>query len=191
MKLFRAIVLLPLLALLVDQPTASHHHHKTAKPVKAYAAEDSSVDDYLAQVRGSMCLPNVTCGSDGKSCKTDCEFRVAQCKDTDLKEVESDKCGDSDMLKLTPRAEWIRGLEQIQALKSSIIIPGHALPGDLTDDEAPALTAAYLREFEAQIPLACNSADLIAAMQKKYPASKTSPASNSVPRSSRSKGSCS
>ncbi|RHY00357.1 hypothetical protein DYB28_002166 [Aphanomyces astaci] len=255
MKLFRAIVLLSLLDLLVNQTTASHHHHKTAKPVKAYAAEDSSVDDYVAQVRGSMCLPNVTCGSDGKSCKTDCEFRVAQCKDTDLKEVESDKCEvlatasviryvkdtvdakleawkdqlgadapsstivpsvlKSKALKLegssleirgpvyrtfvwipelkavvdgvlmvsnihtfvaerkrqTPesRAEWIRGLEQIQALKPSIIISGHALPGDLTDDEAPAFTAAYFREFEAQIPLARNSTDLIAAMKEKYP----------------------
>ncbi|ETV75802.1 hypothetical protein H257_10168 [Aphanomyces astaci] len=83
------------------------------------------------------------------------------------------------------RVEWIRGLEQIQALKPSIIIPGHALPGDLTEDEAPAFTAAYFREFEAQIPLARNSTDLIAAMK----VSKTSPASNSVPRSSRAKGS--
>ncbi|OQR85875.1 beta-lactamase [Achlya hypogyna] len=67
------------------------------------------------------------------------------------------------------RVEWLRALEEIQALKPTTIVPGHALPGAVADIDAPAFTAKYIRDFEAETPKAVNSTALIAAMKRLYP----------------------
>ncbi|KAF0696656.1 hypothetical protein As57867_012546, partial [Aphanomyces stellatus] len=65
--------------------------------------------------------------------------------------------------------EWINALEEIQARKPAVIVPGHALVGDVADIDAPAYTIKYIRDFDAETPKAANSTFLIAAMKQLYP----------------------
>ncbi|KDO16734.1 hypothetical protein SPRG_17776 [Saprolegnia parasitica CBS 223.65] len=65
--------------------------------------------------------------------------------------------------------EWLDALAEIQALKASVIVPGHAIVGDVADIDSPAFTAKYIRDFDAATAAAKNSTDLIAAMTALYP----------------------
>ncbi|KAF0696657.1 Aste57867_12593 [Aphanomyces stellatus] len=65
--------------------------------------------------------------------------------------------------------EWIDALEEMQCLEPDVIVPGHALPGDVDDIDAPAYTAQYIRDFDDETPKAANSTFLIAAMTQLYP----------------------
>ncbi len=65
--------------------------------------------------------------------------------------------------------EWLDALAEIQALKPSIIVPGHAIEGDVADIDSPAFTAKYIRDFDIETVKAKNSTDLIAAMTALYP----------------------
>lgn len=67
------------------------------------------------------------------------------------------------------RAAWISTLDQIAALKPSVIIPGHMRPEAKTDLSAVQYTRNYLVAFEEEIERAPNSAALKAAMESRFP----------------------
>jgi len=67
------------------------------------------------------------------------------------------------------RAQWIRKLDTMAALKPKVVIPGHALPGQKQDVSQIAYTRAYLARFEAELPKATDSGALISAMKTAYP----------------------
>ena len=73
----------------------------------------------------------------------------------------------------TSRSNWLTLLEQLQALNPDQVIPGHYLPNaDGTspfDGQALAFTRDYLTAFESEAARADNAADLITAMQRRYP----------------------
>ncbi|RZI90684.1 MAG: MBL fold metallo-hydrolase [Pseudomonas sp.] len=64
---------------------------------------------------------------------------------------------------------WLATLEQIKALAPAMVIPGHfngTFPKGL---QAVQFTADYIRAFDKETAKADNSAELIAAMKKRYP----------------------
>ncbi|MFK8330293.1 MBL fold metallo-hydrolase [Pseudomonas sp. BJa5] len=65
--------------------------------------------------------------------------------------------------------DWLATLERIEQLKPQTVVPGHYLgqPGDGL--QAVRFTADYIRAFDAQTAKAANAAELIAAMQARYP----------------------
>jgi hypothetical protein len=66
------------------------------------------------------------------------------------------------------RAAWIRTLDAMAARKPVAVIPGHLAPGAAIDFSAITYTKNYLLAFEEELAKATNSADLIAAMTKRY-----------------------
>ena len=80
----------------------------------------------------------------------------------------------ADTPTLKSRSDWRKTLDRILALKPRTVIPGHYLPG--ADGKAPQGTAAvtftrdYLKAFDAEAARSRDSAALIAAMLKRYPA---------------------
>jgi glyoxylase-like metal-dependent hydrolase (beta-lactamase superfamily II) len=71
------------------------------------------------------------------------------------------------------RADWLKTLAQITALKPRCVVPGHFMPNaDGSFPDSPAsikFTHDYLVAFEAEAAKAKDSAALIAAMTKRYP----------------------
>lgn len=71
------------------------------------------------------------------------------------------------------RANWIKILDDIEALKPQIVVPGHFV--DNKDGSKPFTIASvqftrdYLKAFEEEAAKAKNSKELIAAMEKRYP----------------------
>ena len=75
----------------------------------------------------------------------------------------------ADTQTLAERAEWIRILERIEALKPVTVIPGHAgNPGNAGID-AVRHSRTYLERYESELARAANSADLVATMKRLYP----------------------
>ncbi len=68
------------------------------------------------------------------------------------------------------RADWAQKLGQMAALKPVTVIPGHSQPGQPQDATQLAWSQAYLARYEQELPKAANSAALIEAMRKAYPA---------------------
>ena len=68
------------------------------------------------------------------------------------------------------RAAWVKTLDAMAARKPATVIPGHLAPGAAIDASTIAYTRRYLLAFEEELAKAANSADLIAAMTKRYPA---------------------
>lgn len=68
------------------------------------------------------------------------------------------------------RADWAQKLGQMAALKPVTVIPGHSQPGQPQDATQLAWSQAYLARYEQELPKAANSAALIEAMKKAYPA---------------------
>ena len=68
------------------------------------------------------------------------------------------------------RQDWIKTLDGIAALKPVTVVPGHFKPGSSYTPESIAFTRNYVLTFEAEAARAANSAALIAAMQRHYPA---------------------
>lgn len=66
-------------------------------------------------------------------------------------------------------ADWLVGLKRIEDLKPATVIPGHTLGQASGSLEAVRFTADYIRAFDQESARAANSADLIAAMKKRYP----------------------
>lgn len=67
------------------------------------------------------------------------------------------------------RAAWVKTLDAMAARKPATVVPGHLAPGAAIDVSAIAYTRAYLLAFEEELAKAADSADLIAAMNKRYP----------------------
>ncbi|MGB8664987.1 MAG: MBL fold metallo-hydrolase [Serratia inhibens] len=75
----------------------------------------------------------------------------------------------ADNQTLESRAHWQQTLESIKALKPTVVVPGHFLPGAPQTLESVTFTQNYLTTLEAELPKAKDSAALIAAMKKHYP----------------------
>lgn len=75
----------------------------------------------------------------------------------------------ADTQKPAERRAWLAQLDEMQALKPALVVPGHMAAGTALDDTAIAYTREYLQRFDAELPKAQNAAALIAAMQKAYP----------------------
>lgn len=67
------------------------------------------------------------------------------------------------------RKQWVEALDEITALKPSVVVPGHFLPGASQTLEAVKFTRNYLLTLEKELPKAKDSAALVAAMKKHYP----------------------
>jgi len=75
----------------------------------------------------------------------------------------------ADTQKPSERQAWLAQLDEMQALKPAVVVPGHMAAGTALDDSAIAYTRDYLKRFESELPKASNGAELIATMQKAYP----------------------
>lgn len=65
--------------------------------------------------------------------------------------------------------DWLTTLDTIGALKPATVVPGHYL-GDSVRTLAPVrFTAEYIKAFDEETAKASDSAELIAAMKKRYP----------------------
>lgn len=67
------------------------------------------------------------------------------------------------------RAAWVKNLEAMAARKPAVVVPGHMKPGANVDVAAILHTRDYLLAFEDELGNAASSAELIAAMTKRYP----------------------
>ena len=68
------------------------------------------------------------------------------------------------------RAEWLKTLDQIAALKPAVVIPGHQVPGAKNDLSAIAFMKKYMQDWDRAVAASKNADDLKAAMKKIYPA---------------------
>ena len=75
----------------------------------------------------------------------------------------------ADTQKPGERQAWLAQLDEMQALRPALVVPGHMAAGTALDDSAIRYTRDYLRRFEAELPKAQNAAELIAVLQKAYP----------------------
>lgn len=67
------------------------------------------------------------------------------------------------------RNAWLAQLDEIQALKPAVVVPGHMKVGDPLDESSINYTRKYLKEFIAAIPQAKDSTALFAALKNQYP----------------------
>jgi glyoxylase-like metal-dependent hydrolase (beta-lactamase superfamily II) len=67
------------------------------------------------------------------------------------------------------RQAWLDQLDEIQALKPAVVVPGHMKIGDTLDESSINFTRKYLNDFIAAIPQAHDSRALFGALQKQYP----------------------
>ncbi|WOC15243.1 MBL fold metallo-hydrolase [Pseudochrobactrum sp. MP213Fo] len=67
------------------------------------------------------------------------------------------------------RAAWVKTLDAIAARQPEIVVPAHMSAGSKTDLSAVTFTKDYLLAFEEEQAKAKDSAELIAAMTKRYP----------------------
>ncbi|WP_218568615.1 MBL fold metallo-hydrolase [Pseudomonas sp. 2FG] len=67
------------------------------------------------------------------------------------------------------RQAWLASLDQIEALKPEVLVPGHYLGKGPQTLAALQFTRTYLKTLEAELPKAKDSAALVAAMKRHYP----------------------
>jgi glyoxylase-like metal-dependent hydrolase (beta-lactamase superfamily II) len=67
------------------------------------------------------------------------------------------------------RKAWITTLEEIEARRPKVVVPGHMAPNSPTDVSAVKFTREYLVAFEQELASAKDSVALIEAMKKRYP----------------------
>lgn len=65
---------------------------------------------------------------------------------------------------------WLATLAQIQKLKPKVVVPGHYLEGPSPSLNAAKYTADYIKAFDKHTATAKDSAELIEAMKKEFPA---------------------
>lgn len=75
----------------------------------------------------------------------------------------------ADTNSVEARATWVKNLDAMAARKPIAVIPGHLNPSAAIDGSAITYTKNYLLAFEEELAKTANSADLIAAMTKRYP----------------------
>ncbi|AXE32299.1 MBL fold metallo-hydrolase [Chromobacterium phragmitis] len=67
------------------------------------------------------------------------------------------------------RKGWYKQLDDMEALKPEVVVPGHMIAGDKMDVSAIRYTRDYLKTFEAKNAETRNSGELIEAMKQAYP----------------------
>ena len=67
------------------------------------------------------------------------------------------------------RLAWLAQLDEMQALKPALVVPGHMKVGDALDERSIDFTRRYLQDFIAAIAEAKDSQALSAALKKQYP----------------------
>jgi glyoxylase-like metal-dependent hydrolase (beta-lactamase superfamily II) len=67
------------------------------------------------------------------------------------------------------RAEWLKTLDRIEALRPEVVVPGHINPGGALTLAAVAHTRAYLQAFDQIAASTKKSDEIIRAMRAKYP----------------------
>ncbi len=75
----------------------------------------------------------------------------------------------ADTQKPSERQAWFAQLDEIDALKPVIVVPGHMAAGTALDASAIRYTRDYLQRFDVEAAKAKTGAELIDAMKKAYP----------------------
>ncbi len=76
----------------------------------------------------------------------------------------------ADTQTVAERSAWIAQLNEMAALQPAIVVPGHMQAGAPLDASSIRFTTAYLQTFEKNLASSKNSAELIEAMNKAFPA---------------------
>ena len=77
----------------------------------------------------------------------------------------------ADTQTVAERSAWVAQLDEMAALQPAMVVPGHMPAGTALDVTNVTYTKGYLQAFEKNAAAAKNSAELIDAMKKAYPAS--------------------
>jgi glyoxylase-like metal-dependent hydrolase (beta-lactamase superfamily II) len=64
---------------------------------------------------------------------------------------------------------WLATLQRILALRPETVVPGHFAPGTPMTIESVNFTTDYIKAFDKETSRAKNAADLIAALQNRFP----------------------
>ena len=75
----------------------------------------------------------------------------------------------ADTQKFSERKAWLAQLDEIEALKPAVVVPGHMAAGTSLDVGTIRYTRDYLLRFDSEAAKASNGAELIEAMKKAYP----------------------
>ncbi|QBC43468.1 MBL fold metallo-hydrolase [Iodobacter fluviatilis] len=75
----------------------------------------------------------------------------------------------ADDASVAKRAQWLKVLDKMEALKPEVVIPGHFKAGTTFTIEHLQYNREYLKAYDLELAKAKNSAALIAAMKKRYP----------------------
>ena len=75
----------------------------------------------------------------------------------------------ADTQKASERQAWFAQLDEMQALKPAVVVPGHMAAGTALDAANIAYTRDYLKRFDTEAARAQNAAALIEAMKRAYP----------------------
>jgi glyoxylase-like metal-dependent hydrolase (beta-lactamase superfamily II) len=75
----------------------------------------------------------------------------------------------ADTQKASERKTWLAQLDEMQALKPAVVVPGHMAAGTALDVGNIAYTRGYLLRFDTEAAKGKNAAELIEAMKKAYP----------------------
>lgn len=75
----------------------------------------------------------------------------------------------ADTRTLAERQAWLAQLDEMLALKPSLVVPGHMTQGAALDQSVITGTRDYLQRFEVELARAPNAAALISVMQQAYP----------------------
>jgi glyoxylase-like metal-dependent hydrolase (beta-lactamase superfamily II) len=65
--------------------------------------------------------------------------------------------------------DWLATLQRIEQLQPKTVVPGHYLGQSSSSLDAVQFTAGYIKAFDEETARAAHSAELIAAMNKRYP----------------------
>jgi glyoxylase-like metal-dependent hydrolase (beta-lactamase superfamily II) len=75
----------------------------------------------------------------------------------------------ADTQKASERQAWFAQLDEMQALKPAVVVPGHMAAGTALDAANIAYTRDYLKRFDTEAARTQNAAALIEAMKQAYP----------------------
>ncbi|MEI8633234.1 MBL fold metallo-hydrolase [Vibrio sp. PP-XX7] len=67
------------------------------------------------------------------------------------------------------RQAWLKTLDQLEALKPEVVVPGHAPSVDYISPDAIAFTREYLLAFEDVLQKADGAEDIVEVMTQRYP----------------------
>lgn len=76
----------------------------------------------------------------------------------------------ADTQTVAERNAWMAQLDEMAALQPAIVVPGHMQAGTPMDASSIGFTKTYLQTFEKNLASSKNSAELIDAMNKAFPA---------------------